>query len=113
MAETNYGISGVGSLSAHNLVVGPSGTINEYAMPAEVQAQLDELRAAVSAFAGDAGVREQITAATHEVASELASPAPDKPKLRDRLSAIAQAAGSASAVASAATGLITLIATLI
>ena len=113
MAETNYGISGVASISAHNLVVGESGSIVEYAVPPAVQAQLEELRAAVRAFAGDAGVRQQLAAATDEVASALASPEPDKPKLRDRLSAIAQAAGSASAVASAATGLITLIATLI
>lgn len=113
MAGANYGISGVGSVTAHNLVVGPSGSIVEHAVPAAVQSQLEQLRAAVSRFDGDTGVRERIAAATDEVAGELASPEPDKPKLLDRLTAIAQAAGSASAVASAATGLITLVAQLI
>ena len=113
MAETNYGISGAQSISAHNLVVGPSGSIVENAVPAAFQSELERLRAAVIAFDGDAGAKTGMLAATDEIASELAAPEPDKSKLRQRLTAIAQAAGSVGAVTTAATALLTLVTQLI
>jgi hypothetical protein len=113
MSGTNYGISGGGSVSAHNLVVGPSGSIVENAVPAPLQAGLEQLRSAVTAFDGDTDAKATIVSATNDVAGELAAPKPDKPKLLERLAAISQAAGSAGAVASAATALITLVAQLV
>jgi hypothetical protein len=113
MAETNYGISGVGSVSAHNLVVGPHGSIVENAVPAAFQAQLEELRAAITAFDGDAETKDRMAAATEDVAGELAAPKPDKPKLLERLAAISQAAGSVGAVTTAVTALISLVGVLL
>ena len=113
MAETNYGISGARSVSAHNLVVGPSGSIVENAVPPAFQSKLEQLRTAVNAFDGDAGTKTGMLAATDEVASELAAPEPDKSKLQQRLTSIAQAAGSVGTVTTAATALLTLVTQLI
>jgi hypothetical protein len=109
MGETNYGISGVGSLAAHNLAVGPRASIVEHATPAAAQQELDRLRAALMAYEGDAETRAQIATATEDVAQELAAPEPSKHKLIERLNTIKDAAGSASAVAAATTALISLV----
>jgi hypothetical protein len=108
MAEINYGIS-AGSVEAKNIVTGPNGTIIDSGVPPALQQQLDQLRTALVGFQGDPEARARIAAATDEVAAELDAPRPNKSKLLQRLAAIAQAAGSASAVTTAATGLIGLV----
>jgi hypothetical protein len=109
MGETNYGISGVGSVTAHNIAVGPQASIAEHAMPAGIREELDRLRAALSAYDGDPEVSASMVTATEAVARELAAPEPSKHKLTERLGAIKEAAGSATAVASAATALLGLV----
>jgi hypothetical protein len=108
MAETNYGISGVGSFSAHNVVVGPSGSIVENATRIDIQERLNALHSAVSAYDGPVETRTALTAAAAEVQRELERPEPDKRRLGDRLRTLAEAAGFASAVAAAATALMQL-----
>jgi hypothetical protein len=108
MTEINYGISGAGSVSAHNVVVGPSGSIVENATTIDLRERLADLRRAVTAYDGPAETQAVLSAATDDVQRELERPQPDKRTLAARLRTLTEAAGSASAVAAAATALIQL-----
>jgi hypothetical protein len=109
MSEVNYGISGVGALSARNVVVGPSGSIVDHGSderPDVVADHLEALLAALEAYDGPAETRARLAAPAAEVTAELQGNAPDRRNLTERLTAIRDAAGSASAVAAAASALI-------
>jgi hypothetical protein len=104
--STNYGIAGSDiKITATNLVVGPHGRIDARGAQ-DLTAHLDALTRAIALHDGPPEAREQLTAATAEIAAELQEPAPDKSKLTARLTTIGVLAGTATAVAGAATGLL-------
>ncbi len=102
--SVNYGIS-ARNVSARNVAVGHNAQINVAADVPEISEQLAALRSAIESFDGDHEARVQLAAAGEEVAKALEEPAPDKQRVLSRLSTIASAAGSAGAIASAATAL--------
>jgi hypothetical protein len=107
MGEINYGISGVETFTAQNVVVGPGGSIVNYG---DALVHLERLRGAVETYAGDPATKQRIVAATEDVSAELAAPQPDRHKLLDRLATIRDAVGSAGAIATAATTLVSFLA---
>jgi hypothetical protein len=103
MSESvNYGIS-AGSVSAHNLAVGPNARIDVAADITGLSEQLTALRHAIESFDGDPQARAELSTAGDEVAKALEEPAPDKERALSWLSRITSVAGSASAIAGAAT----------
>jgi hypothetical protein len=105
MSESvNYGIS-AGSVSAHNLAVGPNARIDVTADLSGLSEQLAVLLRAIESFDGDREARAELATAAGEVAEALDKPAPDKQRALSRLSRIASVAGPAGAIASAATAL--------
>jgi hypothetical protein len=104
MAESiNYGISGATNVSAQNLAMGPNARIDISEAAPELSSQLDALLRAIGSFQGSPANRAELAAAGDDVAEALAEPQPDKQRVLSRLSSIASAAGSATAIASAAT----------
>lgn len=107
----NYGI--VGDVTAQNVAVGTNArvdvgdhaTIDVAALDPRIAAQLAQLGAAIARFDGDAEARSALAHARAEVADALAQPRPDKAGLLASLSAVADVAGSTSAIAGAATAL--------
>ncbi|MEA2274680.1 MAG: hypothetical protein QOI98_3388 [Solirubrobacteraceae bacterium] len=105
MSESvNYGIN-AGSVSAHNLAVGPNARIDVAANATGLSEQFAALLRAIEAFDGDREARAELAAAADEVAEALEQPAPHKERVLSRLAKIASAAGSAGAIASAATAM--------
>jgi len=105
MSESvNYGISAT-NVSARNLAVGPNARIEVAADVPGLSEQLAALLRAIESFDGDREARVELAVAGDEVAQALREPAPDKQRVLSRLSTIASAAGSAGAIASAATAL--------
>lgn len=105
MADSiNYGISGATNISAQNLAVGPNARIDiANSAPPQLSAELEALLTAIKTFPGPPEMRSELVGAGDEVAKALAEPEPDKHRVLARLSKIASAAGSASAITSAAT----------
>jgi hypothetical protein len=100
--SVNYGIS-ARSVSAHNLAVGPNARIDASANVTGLSEQLAALLRAIESFDGDRQARAEFVAAADEVAVALEQPVPDKERVLSRLAKIASAAGSAGAIANAAT----------
>jgi hypothetical protein len=105
MSESvNYGIS-AGSVSAHNLAVGPHARIDVAADATGLSEQFAALLQAIESVSADREARAELAAAVDEVAEALEQPVPDKERVLSRLAKIASAAGSAGAIASAATAM--------
>ena len=104
--STNYGI--IGNVSATNLVVGSQGRIDVNGA-AELEARIKELERAAAAYDGPPETEAQVAAAVSEVARELRQPEPDKGRLASRLATIGSVSGTATAVAGAASGLLSVI----
>jgi hypothetical protein len=104
--STNYGI--VGDVHAQNLVVGPNGRIDAGGAT-QLTDGLAALTRAVEAHEGPAETRAQLAAAVDDVAEELQRPTPDKDTLSRRLATLGAVSGTASAVAAAASGLLSVI----
>jgi len=102
----NYGI--VGNVTATNLVVGDHGRIDARGAT-QLISGMQQLEQAVAAHDGPAETRTQLVAAVREVAAELEHPQPDKGSIVKRLETIGTVAGAGSAVAGAATTLLSLI----
>lgn len=103
----NYGI--VGNVTATNLVVGPHGQIDARGQT-QLIAGLEQLERAVAAHDGSPEDRAWLDAAVREVSAELEHPQPDGGSIVKRLETIGTVAGAGTAVAGAATTLLSLIA---
>jgi len=113
MSESvNYGIS-ARSVSAHNLAVGPNARIDAPGDVTGLSEQLAALLRAIETFEGDRAARAELAAAADEVAVALEQPAPDKERVLSRLARNASAAGSAGAIANAATTMASAVRTLL
>lgn len=106
----NYGI--VGNVTATNLVVGSHGRIDARGAT-QLIAGMEQLERAVAAHDGPPETRSELVAAVREVAAELERPQPDKGSIVERLETIGTVAGAGSAVAGAATALLSLIASVL
>jgi hypothetical protein len=106
----NYGI--VGDVAATNLVVGSHGHIDARGAT-QLIAGMEQLERAVAAHDGPPETRSQLVATVREVAAELERPQPDKGSIVERLETIGTVAGVGSAVAGAATTLVSLIASVL
>jgi hypothetical protein len=101
--QINYGI--VGDVNAENLAVGPNSRIEVTNVRQALAEQLYVLGQAVREYDGPEEARRELLAAHDELVTQLKRPEPDKPRILDRLSAIARAAGSASTIVTAVTAL--------
>jgi len=101
--SVNYGISAT-NVSAQNLAVGPNARI-EVSGDARVDERLAELLRAIKDFNGAPETHGELTAISDEITQALQQPTPDRRHVLERLSKIASVAGSAGAIASAATAL--------
>ena|SRR5665213_2662730 len=82
------------------IFVGGDGTV-EQSNQAEVSARLAELQQAIDAFHGPPGKRQELLNAHAEIAEELQRPSPSKSKVIEKLTALGQLAGPATAIVQA------------
>ncbi len=106
----NYGI--VGNVTATNLVIGSHGHIDARGAT-QLIAGMEQLERAVAAHDGSPEDRSQLDAVLREVAAELERPQPDRGSIVKRLETIGTVAGAGTAVAGAATTVLSLIASVL
>ena len=101
--SVNYGINAT-NVSAQNLAVGQNARV-EVSVDDRLNAQLAALLRAIADFDGPSEADDELTVLGDEITQTLQQPTPDTRHVLDRLSKITSLAGSAGAIASAATAL--------